>query len=266
MYDESCHRKEVFSIEYSIDKLARLSGVTSRTLRHYNSIGLLNPLRKNSAGYRIYGPREVDRLQQILFFRDLGMELKQIGALLDNPHFDEATALKEHLARLLQEQHRLGSLIKTVEKTLLRKERGTPMTDKEKFEGFKTAKIQQNESLYGAEIREKYGEDIVNASNKLFQNMKKEDYDAMQALDKELRSGLENAVRQGVSPTSEAGAALARLHRNWLGYTWPSYSHSAHLGLCQMYLDDARFTAYYDKNQTGCAAFLQKAVAALPSQ
>lgn len=249
-------------MEYSIDRLARLSGVTSRTLRHYDQIGLLKPSRKNPAGYRIYGPAELDRLQQILFYRELGLELKAIQALLDQPGFDKNAALHQHLRRLLEEEQRIHCLVETLQKTIRHIEEGEPMTDKEKFQGFKEKQLQENEEKYGEEIRAKYGAEAVEASNQKFLRMTEAQYNDLEALAAQILRGLESAVREGSDPASEVGADLARKHRAWLSAYLPAYSREAHLGLCRMYLEDERFTAYYDANQPGCAAFLQRAVMA----
>lgn len=249
-------------MEYSIDKLARLSGVTSRTLRHYDQIGLLSPLRKNSAGYRIYGPEELDRLQQILFYRELGMGLEAIKSLLDHPGFDKAVALLQHLRELQKEEARIHRLVETLQKTIRHMEEGEPMKDQEKFQGFKEKKLRENEEKYGEVIRQKYGEETVEASNRKFMAMGQAQYEGLEALALEILAGLAQAVRQGVDPASETGAELARKHKAWLSAYWPSYSREAHLGVCQMYLEDSRFTQYYDANQPGCAAFLNQAVLA----
>jgi len=89
-------------MEYTVQKLAELSGVTARTLRYYDEIGILKPARINSSGYRVYGSREVDRLQQILFYRELGMNLEEIKRILFSPCFDEIQALKQHHRKLLE--------------------------------------------------------------------------------------------------------------------------------------------------------------------
>ena len=137
------------------------------------------------------------------------------------------------------------------------------MSDKEKFEGLKQEAIAENERKYGTEIRERYGESTVEESNKKFANLTPEQYDAMTALGERILSELESAVKGGAAPAGEAGRGIAALHREWLGYTWPAYDLKAHKGLAQMYVDDERFTAYYDKNVAGCAAFLRDAVQAL---
>ena len=136
------------------------------------------------------------------------------------------------------------------------------MSDKEKFQGFKQKALEENEAKYGAEIREKYGKETVEASNRMFQNLAPEQFEEMNAISGELQSRLEEAVTDGLSPAGEEGLALAALHRRWLGFTWPSYSPAAHAGLGEMYVADERFTAYYDKKIPGCAAFLRGAIAA----
>lgn len=247
-------------MEYTVQKLARLAGVSARTLRFYAEIGLLPPERVTEAGYRIYGPRQVDALQQILFYRELGLGLSAIAEILADPAFDRVAALKAHLARLQDDQARMGRLIHTVQRTIQSEEGGIPMRDKEKFEGFKKALVEENERKYGKEIREKYGEQAVNESNASMMNLTQAEYDAMQALGAELQEKLERAVRERESPAGETGKSIALLHKRWLGYTWGHYSPSAHAGLAQMYVDDDRFTAYYDKQVSGCAQFLRDAV------
>ncbi|CAM5216920.1 MerR family transcriptional regulator OS=Ureibacillus acetophenoni OX=614649 GN=SAMN05877842_11178 PE=4 SV=1 [Ureibacillus acetophenoni] len=110
-------------MEYTISKLAKLANVSARTLRYYDEINLLKPTRINSSGYRIYGQNEVDRLQQILFFRELGVELETITSIMNNPEFDKTKALESHLYQLEQKKSRLEKLIETVEKTIAYEEK-----------------------------------------------------------------------------------------------------------------------------------------------
>jgi len=247
-------------MEYSIDKLAKLAGVSSRTLRYYDEISLLKPLRTNSSGYRIYGSNEVSRLQQILFFRELGVALDQVKAVLDSPDIDYTALLEQHLRQLLTKRAELDTLIGTVTKTI-QNERGLiEMADKEKFEGFKKKLIEDNESSYGKEVREKYGDKAVEESNAKTMNLSREEYDAMQALGEEILSNLAAAVSESADPSGETGLKIAELHKKWLGYTWAAYNPEAHKGLVQMYIDDPRFTSFYDDKVPGCAQFLRDAV------
>ena len=145
-----------------MQKLAHLAGVSTRTLRYYDEIGLLKPARINSSGYRIYGQAEVDRLQQILFYKELGVSLDDIRKIINSPSFDRLTALKEHREKLMDKRKQLDFIIANVNKTISSIERGIPMDDKEKFEGLKEKMIDDNEKKYGQEVREKYGDENVN--------------------------------------------------------------------------------------------------------
>lgn len=246
-------------MEYTVQKLGKMAGISTRTLRYYDQIGLLKPARINSSGYRIYGKSEVDRLQQILFYRELGVSLESISNIVTAPTFNGANALKEHYEKLLEKKEQLNLLIANVEKTIAMTEGRIIMTDKEKFEGFKQKMIDDNENKYGKEIREKYGEDTVEKSNQKLKNMTEEQYKELTNLADKLAITLKLAFETG-DPASELAQEAVDLHRQWLSYYWSSYSKEAHVGLGQMYVDDERFTAYYDKDQPGTAKFLRDAI------
>lgn len=249
-------------MEYIINELAALAGVSTRTLRYYDQIGLLSPGRTTRAGYRVYGPAQVDRLQHILFYRALGLPLGQIRDLLDDPGFDRAATLRGHLAELEQERARLDSLILTLKTSIEDEKGGHTMSDQEKFECFKREALAENERAYGDEIRARYGGDAAAAGNDKFSKLTREEYARMEELGAEIRARLEAAVAAGLDPAGEEGRALAALHRDWLAFTWPSYSPQAHAGLAEGYVADPRFTAYYDRARAGCAAFLRDAILA----
>lgn len=246
-------------MEYTIQKLSAMAGITSRTLRYYDQIGLLCPARISSSGYRIYGQQEVDQLQQILYYREMDLPLEEIKALLNQPGFDRLAALREHHQRLVAQQSRTLALIHTIQRTISAEERGIPMNDNEKFEGFRKAKIDTNEAQYGAEIREKYGDETINASNAKLGRMTKEQWAEMEEIGAEILRLLDQAFPAG-EPASEAGQALAALHQQWLGYTWSSYSPEAHRGLADMYVQDDRFAAYYDRGTPGKAHYVRDAI------
>lgn len=253
-------------MEYSITALAKLAGVTPRTLRWYDETGLLKPLRTTTSGYRIYGPLEVERLQDILFYRELGFELSDIRSILDDPAFDRQAALQGHLAALKQQRERLDGLIQTVQKTISTLQGETTMSDKEKFEAFKRRAIEENESKYGKEIREKYGDETVDRTNANVLGLSQEAFERWTTIGEEVLSSLASAVRAKLSPVEEEGLRIAALHREWLSYFWEKYTPQAHAGLAQMYVADERFTAYYDKEEAGCAAFLRDAILAYTKQ
>ena len=246
-------------MEYTVNKLAQLSGVSGRTLRYYDEIGLLKPARINSSGYRIYSQKEVDLLQQILFYRELEFSLEEIIDIINQPDFNQTEALKSHSANLKKKRDRLEKLIKTVEKTIAAREEKLQMTDKQKFEGFKEKLINDNEQKYGKEIREKYGDKTVDASNAKLRGMSQEDYQAMTNLGEEVFELLERASTAG-DPASDLAQELAAKHKEWLMYSWSDYSKEAHAGLAEMYVADERFTTYYDKRVKNGAQFLRDAI------
>lgn len=246
-------------MEYTVQKLGELAGISTRTLRYYDEIGILKPARINSSGYRIYGQAEVDRLQQILFYRELGISLDSIKNIITAPSFDGANALKEHREKLLEKREQLDLLIANVDKTIAVTEGRIKMSNKEKFEGFKQKMIEDNEKKYGKEIREKYGNDTIDKSNAKLKNMTQEQYEAVTKLEQQVKETLAQAFATG-DPASDIAQKAADLHKQWLTFYWSSYSKEAHAGIAQMYVDDDRFKAYYDEKQPGAAEFLRDAI------
>lgn len=133
------------------------------------------------------------------------------------------------------------------------------MSDTEKFRGFKQKLIEENEQKYGEEIRAKYGDEAVNKSNERFMSMTEEQYREYENLEAGIIETLKEAFATG-DPGGELAQKAADLHRQWLSFTWNNYSKEAHAGLARMYVDDERFTAYYDQHQPGLAAFLRDAI------
>ncbi|HZK55745.1 MAG TPA: MerR family transcriptional regulator [Desulfosporosinus sp.] len=246
-------------MEYAVQKLAQMADISTRTLRYYDEIGLLKPARINSSGYRIYGETEVDRLQQILFYRALGVGLESIRDIVTSPSFNGAQALREHHEKLLAKREQLNALISNVEKTIQVTEGRFIMMDKDKFEGFKQKLVDENEAKYGKEVREKYGDETVNKSNQKVKGMSQEQHEEVTRLATQVAETLQAAFITG-DPAGELAQKSADLHRQWLCFYWDSYSKEAHAGLAQMYVDDPRFTAYYDAKQPGTAVFLRDAV------
>jgi len=248
-------------VEYSINKLAKMAGVTTRTLRYYDQIGLLHPAYTTDAGYRVYTTCEVDLLQQILFFRALDMELSSIKALITAPDFDQHEALAKHLAALQAKKMQMEALIATVEKTIDSMKGKEDMNDAEKFEGFKQKMIDENEQRYGDEVRERWGADVYAKSQKKVTGMTQEQWTEVERLSQAVNDTLKAAFEQG-DPAGELAQEACDLHRQWLCYFWADgmYSKEAHLGLAQMYCGDPRFKAHYDAIADGCAEFLRDAM------
>jgi membrane-associated HD superfamily phosphohydrolase len=178
---------------------------------------------------------------------------------VNDPSFNGAEALKEHREQLLEKRKQLDLLIANVEKTIALTEGRMTMTDQEKFEGFKQKLLDDNEEKYGEEIRKKYGDDTVDKSNAKLKNMTQEEYEEVTRLADEVTATLAEAFKTG-DPASDLAQKAADLHKQWLTYFWNEYSKEAHAALAQMYVDDARFKAYYDEKQPGTAAFLRDAI------
>lgn len=246
-------------MEYTVQKLGKLAGISSRTIRYYDEIGILKPARINSSGYRIYGKKEVDRLQQILFYRELDFSLESIKDIVASSDFDAVKALKEHHLNLLEKKKRLDMLIANVEKTISAAEGGNKMSDSEKFQGFKRNMIDENEKRYGSEIREKYGRSTVEKSNEKLLKMTEKQYKEAVKLESDFIEILNDAFETG-DPSGELAQKAADMHRRWLCYYWDKYSKEAHAGLASMYVNDKRFTTYYDKKNSGAAEFLRDAI------
>ncbi|MHC5229959.1 MerR family transcriptional regulator [Enterococcus sp. LJL99] len=232
-------------MEYTIKKIATLSGVSTRTLRYYDELDLLKPARINSAGYRIYGTEEIDRLQQILFYRSLDMKLEDIKKITTDSDFDFQKALLSHHQQLVERREQINHLIQTVEKTLSYQKGETIMTNKEKFEGFKKAALEKNETLYGKEIREKYGEKEVEASNKKWANLTETQFKAMEATEKDLFESLAIVIESQDITSVEAQRAFKK-HKEWLEFAGATYSSEYHACLGEMYSADERFAEYYN--------------------
>lgn len=245
---------------YTVHELADLSGLSIRTLHYYDEIGLLQPKRLDN-NYRCYASTHVDRLQQILLYREIGIELSVIKSILDEPSFDMETALKNHLAILRKQQTKLSDLIESVEKTLAYHEGKVIMTDTEKFEGFKKNLIDENEKKYGTEIREKYGDETIDASNAKMMGLTEDQYLQSQELESEMRKLLAIAFEQG-DPASEEAQRACDLHCQWLCIFWKDgmYNKEIHMNMGEMYAADERFRAYYDKKTPGTAVFLREAL------
>lgn len=244
---------------YTVKQLAELSGVTPRTLRYYDQIGLLKPSYINDSGYRIYEQAAVDRLQQILFYREFEFSLEMIGKLLDNAHYDPAEILADQYHELLTRREKLDRLIKDTEKVLAYYKGEIGMTDQEKFNHFKKEKIRKNETFFGEEIRQKYGEKTIDEANQKIMGMSEADLSEMQSIENELLENLRQLELDAVE--TSLGQEVFALHKKWLNYSWKNYSAEAHKGLADLYLEDPRFTEYYEeKAGEGKAKILKEAI------
>lgn len=242
-------------MEYTINEVAKLSGVTQRTLRHYEQVGLLNPRRKRGSGYRLYQKEDLMHLQQILFYRELDLSLATIKEIFLDPAFDLESALTEQKRLLQEKRNHLDRLLLTLDLTLQDMKGERTMTDQERFEGFKKQLVEDNERTYGKEVRERYGEETAQRANAQMMGMNEATFQEFSILGEKLLEKLSEVAKSG-DWTSDRAKEVAQMHKRWLGYTWGEYSEEAHRNLVQMYVDDERFASYYQGNAT----FLRDAV------
>ena len=217
-------------MEYNIQELSNLAGISKRTIRYHDEINIFKPSRLNSSGYRIYGEKEVDRLQQKLFYKALGVKLDHIKKIISSPIFNEIIALKEHREKLLEKRIQLDLLISNVDKTIKLKEGGNEMSNNEKFQGFKQKIIDDNEKKYGKEIRDKFGNDRVDNWYNKVEKMTEEEYTQVTDLANELMDNLREAFKSGEA-SCDLAQECAKLHKEWLNFYWDNYSKEAHAGL-----------------------------------
>lgn len=245
---------------YSTGKLSEISGISSRTLRYYDEIGLLKPSFINESGYRYYDDNEVALLQQILFYKERGLDLQTIKEIIYRKDFDLYSALEEHLVSLEEEKKKIDRMINSVKLSIKSLKGEYNMSDKEKFEAFKKDLVDENEKTYGKEIREKYGDDSVDESNRKMLNMSEEDYKLFKELEENILALVERCVKENLDLDSKEAIELVNMHQKWIKMTWNKYSVEAHKSLAMMYTIDERFKEYYDKNVEGCTDYLSMAI------
>ena len=244
--------------QYTVKQAASLSGVSVRTLHHYDEIGLLKPAHLGANGYRYYGREELLRLQQILFHRELGLGLEQIGALLDDPNFDRLAALRAHRGKLGTERERFGHLIATIDRTIAELNGEQDMADKDLYQGFSPEKQAQWER----EIVEKFGDsgrEKIAESKRNFGKMSKEDMAAGKAEMEAINLGFAAAMAAGEAPETARAQALTARHYEWVCRAWKP-NRGAYIGLGEMYVSHPDFRVTYDAVRPGLAEYVAKAM------
>lgn len=251
------------NVRYTVGELANLSGVSARTLRHYEELGLLAPARTRS-GYRVYTSRDARRLAAILAMRSCDLPLATIRHLLGDSGSELRDTLLEHLLVLRARKAELEGAIAHTEAALAAVERIGNMGEHVAFEALKRQAIEENERAHGRDARERYGDDAVDAANERLASLSRDEWDEKDRLEQAIEERLRDAMATG-DPAGEPARELARMHARWIALHWGEgrYSREAHRGLAQMYLADDRFRSYYDEAAgEGATEFL---VAALES-
>ena len=236
-----------------VKEVADLVGISVRTLHHYDEIGLLTPEETTESGYRMYSENDLEILQQILFFKEIGFPLKKIKEIISSPSFDRAEALELHRKMLLEKKSRIDHMIRTIDKTVQYKKGEIAMSNREKFEGFDFS-----HNPYEEEARERWGDKAVDESNAKMKSMSKDEKSAwgeeFNSIYKELAEMRHEAPD---SEVAQKGIEKWYVFLNRMG----NYSLDAFKGLGQMYVDDERFTKNIDQFGEGLAVFMRDAMA-----
>jgi len=243
----------------NVGEVAALAGVTVRTLHHYDRIGLLSPSGRTAAGYRQYAPADLDRLHQVLLYRELGFPLEEVATLLDDPAADPGAHLRRQHALLRDRLERTRAMVAAVEKEMEARAMGISLTPEERFEVFG----EHDPAQYEAEVQEKWGQTEAYAqSRRRTSSYGKEDWLRIKADSADLEARFAAALRDGVPAESEPAMDLAEEHRQHISRWFYDCPPAMHAGLGRMYVEDERFAAHYEEIAPGLAQYVSTAVQA----
>ena len=243
---------------YTIKQLAKLSGVTVRTLRFYDEIGLLKPATVGENGYRYYGREELLRLQQILFYRELGFELAAIRKVMEEPDFDKTAALRSHKEKLEADAERTSQLIATIDKTLALLEKEAPMKDDELYRGFDPVK----QAEYEAYLVERYGDaakDGISESKRRTKDWKKDDFEQTKKDYDEIHRALTEAIEKGLAPSDAKVQKLIAQHYAIVDRFWTP-DRERYIALGRSYGEHPDFVKLYAGYHPRLQEFLAEAM------
>ncbi|MCU1412783.1 MAG: HTH-type transcriptional regulator skgA (Stationary-phase regulation of katG protein) [Microbacteriaceae bacterium] len=240
--------------EWPIQEIARLSGTTSRTLRHYGDIGLLPSTRVGANGLRYYDENALVRLQRVLMLRDLGLALPAIASVVDGRQ-ENTDALGGHLRWLRQEKERLDRQIGAVESTIEKLKGGERIMAEEALDGF-------DHTVYKDEVVERWGADAYAKSDAWYRSLDAAQKAAITSQQADIQRAFAAAEAAGESPESEGVLAIAKRHYDWVTVGWQGKRPTAEqfVGLGELYVADDRFAANYGGREG--AGFVRDAMAA----
>jgi DNA-binding transcriptional MerR regulator len=242
-----------------VGEVAALAGVSVRTLHHYDRIGLLPPSERSHAGYRLYSDDDLVTLQQILFFREIGFALQEIGRIMHDPSFDRLEALRLQRRMLVDRSAQLRKMIAAVDKAIDGMGRGTVMDRSEMFEVFGDF----DPARYEDEVQERWGHsEAYRESARRTASYEKQDWEAMKREADEINDRLAGLLDAGVLADDPRATEVAEQHRLMMDRWFYPCSHSMHTGLGEMYVGDARFKETYEKVRPGLAHFFREAIKA----
>jgi MerR family transcriptional regulator, thiopeptide resistance regulator len=243
----------------TVGAAARLAGVTVRTLHHYDEIGLLVPSDRSDAGYRRYGDDDLERLQRILFYRELGFGLDQIREVMTDGHADASAHLRRQHGMLRDRIRRLERMVAAVEKAMEARTMGIDLTPEERFEVF--GEFDPDE--HAAEVDQRWGDtDAYRESARRTRGYTKSDWQRIKAEGQAAVEKVLAAMKAGKPANSEEAMDGAEMHRLQIDRNFYPCSYELQVGLAEMYLGDPRFTATYESIAVGLAQYLHDAIKA----
>jgi DNA-binding transcriptional MerR regulator len=239
---------------YTVSQVAKLAGLSVRALHHYDELGLLTPSSRTESGYRLYSEADLERLQQILFFRELAFPLEEIRRILDDPDFDRRAALHLQRTLLAERASQTRALIDAVDRALEALEGGAPLKHEQMFDAF-------DPSRHEEEVRERWGDtDAYRESARRTRNYTRDQWRAIQTESEEIVRELAGQMESGAAPGSEAAMSLAERHRLHIDSRFYPCSHFMHRMLGDMYVEDERFRAHYERVRPGLAVYVRDAI------
>jgi DNA-binding transcriptional MerR regulator len=255
-----CLYSELSTMEnYTVKKLSDLAGVSVRTLHLYDEIGLLKPSVRTGAGYRLYGEKELLRLQQILFYRALNLSLQEITAILNDPEFDILGALESHEIRLREKQQNIETLLHTINNTIQKLKNGMSLNHEELYDGLprETAEAWRKEAI------EKYGDEAIQRSENSLKRMTKDDFARLKAESIEISeklASLDNENPDADIVQKEIAKHYVVIRKFWGTHGEKDNQAEAYEGLGKLYVEDERFTMAAGKPNPVFANFMCKAM------
>lgn len=242
---------------YTVGQVAKAAGVTVRTLHHYDEIGLLSPSGRSSTGYRRYDDADLERLQHIRYYRELGFPLEEIAAILDDPASDPVAHLRRQHELLTVRIKRLQEMVTAIEFAMEASKLNIPLTPQERFEVFgdfdPEAHAEEAEQRWG-------GSEAYRESNRRVSRFTKDDWLRNKAENEDWGRRLVEVMSAGAPADSPAAMDLAEEHRQIISRWFYECSYEIHTGLADMYVADERFTAYFERIRPGMAAYLSEAI------
>ncbi|MFC4148147.1 MerR family transcriptional regulator [Micromonospora mangrovi] len=242
---------------YTVGQVARAAGVTVRTLHHYDEIGLLSPRGRTAAGYRRYDDADLERLQLIRAYRELGFPLEEIAAILDDPDGDPLPHLRRQHELLTGRIGKLREIVAAIEFAMEARKLNIPLTPRERFEVFGDHDPEQ----YAEETERRWGgTEAYRQSAERTARYSKEDWLRNKAENEDWARRITALVDSGAPADGPEAMALAEEHRQLISRWFYDCSYEIHTGLADMYVADERFTAYFEKIRPGMAAYVSEAI------